>query len=109
MTKTMLITKSSNSLVDNTNRIDYLLYCSYPPRLRPMAQSPPDGRGVVMVSGPADASPRGDDNRPHVSTNDPSTFPWGYVHSGAADGHDSTWTRALALGPTNEAKVRSRL
>jgi len=45
---------------------------------------------------------RGDDNSGHCTTNDPTTFPWGFIDSSSNyERHEAAWHEALALGPTD--------
>ena len=54
---------------------------------------------------------RGDDNTGHVSSNDPSTYAWGFEHaSRVKDAYQSVWEEAQRLGPTplSEASAPAR-
>ena len=42
-----------------------------------------------------------------MSANDPTTFPWGFEHSGALRAHEAAWLEALARGPTERGAVHS--
>ena len=43
---------------------------------------------------------RGEDNSGHVTSNDPSTYSWGFAHTKSKEACQAAWERALTLGPT---------
>ena len=50
---------------------------------------------------------RGDTNAPHVTSNDPTTFPWGFEHGYKPEAYEKAWQQALQMGAADLGREHS--